>query len=102
MKRKIQIDIPMDKIEEFCMRHRILKFSVFGSVLRDDFRPDSDVDVLVEFDPNAKLSLFDLVRIEDELAALLNRKVDLVETGAIRNPFRRAEIMRTHEVIFAA
>ncbi|MEK6323055.1 MAG: nucleotidyltransferase domain-containing protein [Acidobacteriota bacterium] len=102
MKGKIQIDIPREKIEELCRRHRIQKFSVFGSVLRDDFRPDSDVDVLVEFDPNAKLSLFDLVHIEEELAALLDRKVDLVEAETIRNPFRRAEIMRTHEVIFAA
>lgn len=102
MKGKIQIDIPREKIEEFCRGHRIHKFSIFGSVLRDDFRPDSDVDVLVEFDPSAKLSLFDLVHIEEELAALLDRKVDLVEAETIRNPFRRAEIMRTHEVIFAA
>lgn len=102
MSGKVQIDIPREKIEELCRRHRIHKFSLFGSVLRDDFRPDSDVDVLVEFDPNAKLSLFDLVYIEEELAALLDRKVDLVEADTIRNPFRRAEIMRTHEVIFAA
>ena len=102
MKGKIQIDIPREKIEEFCRRHRIRKFSVFGSVLRDDFRLDSDVDVLVEFEPEAKLSLFDLVHIEEELAELLHRTVDLVEAAAIRNPFRRAEIMRTQEVIFAA
>lgn len=100
--KEIQIDIPREKIEELCRRHRIHKFSVFGSVLRDDFRPDSDVDVLVEFDPQAKLSLFDLVRIEAELSTLLDRNVDLVEAETIRNPFRRAEIMRTQEVIFAA
>ena len=87
---------------EFCRRNHIRKLSLFGSVLRDDFRPDSDVDVLVEFEPEAKLSLFELVRIQEELEAILARKVDLVEASALRNPFRRHEIMKNKQVVYAA
>ncbi len=97
----MQIDIPSDKVPEFCRRYRIRELSLFGSVLRDDFRPESDVDALVEFEPDAKHSLFDLVQIEDELTALFGRKVHLVEKPALRNPFRRYEILRTRQVIFA-
>lgn len=99
---KVQIAIPSDKVAEFCRRYRIRELSLFGSVLREDFRPESDVDALVEFERDAKHSLFDLVQIEDELAALLGRKVQLVEKPALRNPFRRYEILRTRQVIFAA
>ncbi len=97
-----QIEIPRDKIAEFCRKHRIRKLSLFGSVLRSDFRPDSDIDVLVEFDPDADFSLLDFVRIQEELGALLNRKVDLVEGSALRNPFRRHEIMHTQQIVYAA
>ena len=94
-----RIAIPEREIADFCRRHHIVSFSLFGSVLRDDFRPDSDVDVLVEFEPDHihGLAFFDM---QDELERLFGRKVDLVTKGALRNPFRRHEILRTHRVIY--
>lgn len=97
---KTQIVIPREKVADFCRQNHIRTLSLFGSVLRDDFRQDSDVDVLVEFEPDAPHSLFDLVRMQEELAGLLGHKVDLVEGAALRNPFRRYEIMRSQQVIF--
>jgi hypothetical protein len=100
----VSAKFPIDrkKIAEFCARWRILEFSLFGSVLREDFRPDSDVDDLVTFDPDARWSLFDLVDMQEELKALFGRDVDLVETEGLRNPFRRRSILRSKEVIHAA
>lgn len=100
MSPKIAID--RDKIAEFCRRWKITELAFFGSVLRDDFRPDSDVDVLVTFAPDAHWSLFDLVEIQDTLSEMLGRKVDLIEKRGLRNPFRRYEILRTKEVVYAA
>ena len=102
MKSQLKIDVPMDKIKEFCFRWRITEFSLFGSVLRDDFRPDSDVDVMVSFEEGAGWSLYDIVDMKDELRSLFGRDVDLVEKGAIRNPFRRHSILTTKEVLYAA
>jgi hypothetical protein len=68
--------------------------------LRDDFRPDSDIDVLVEYEPDARRTLSDLLAQEAELAALFARKVDLVEEQCLRNPFRRHHILRTRQVIY--
>ncbi len=96
------IDIPMDRIEEFCRRWKIREFSLFGSVLREDFGPQSDVDVLVSFEPEAEWDLFHLVEMRDELMALFGRDVDLVEKEALRNPFRRRSILDNHEVIYHA
>lgn len=74
----------------------------FGSILRDDFSKESDVDILVSFEPQSSWTLFDLVDMQDELEGLLGRKVDLVEREAIKNPFRRKEILRTLEMVYAA
>ena len=101
----IAIDLPMDEIRDFCARWKIREFALFGSVLRDDFRPDSDIDVLVSFEPDAKWSLLDHVRMEDDLAAIVGRDVDIVGKDAVeqsRNRFRRHEILGTAHVIFAA
>ncbi|HTX91416.1 MAG TPA: nucleotidyltransferase family protein [Anaerolineales bacterium] len=100
--KKPGIAIPKKKIDEFCLRWKVVEFSLFGSVLREDFRPDSDVDVLVSFAPDAKVSLFDLVEMQDELKAIFKREVDLVEKDALENPFRRREILNTAQVIYAA
>ncbi len=89
-------------IAEFCRRHHITEFAFFGSVLRDDFRPDSDVDVLVTFAPEARPSLMDLALMQDELERLLGRDVDLVEKPGLRNPFRRREILRSMQVVYAS
>jgi predicted nucleotidyltransferase len=96
------IEIPQGMIAEFCRRHHIRKLSLYGSVLRDDFRPDSDVDVLVEFEPGAPWSLWDWIDMIDELKAAFCRNVDLVSKGGLRNPFRRHAIMTTREIIYAA
>jgi predicted nucleotidyltransferase len=98
----VQIDIPMDKVVDFCRKWKITEFSLFGSVLRDDFRPESDVDVLVEFEPDAPWSLWDWIDMIDELKAAFGRDVDLVSKGGLRNPFRRHAIMTTREIIYAA
>jgi hypothetical protein len=96
------IDIPRDRIEEFCRRWKIREFSLFGSVLREDFGPQSDVDVLVSFAPDAEWDLFHLVEMRDELMSLFGRDVDLVEKEGLRNPFRRRTILDTREVIYHA
>lgn len=97
-----KIDIPMDKIEAFCKKWKVKEFSLFGSVLRDDFRPDSDVDVMVSFEENAGWDLGDWVDMIEELKIIFGRDVDLLEKGSIRNPFRRHSIMTTKEVLYAA
>lgn len=78
------------------------ELSFFGSVMREDFRPDSDVDVLVTFDPNADWSLFDLVTMQDELGVILSRRVDLLEEAALRNPYRRSTILQSKHILYAA
>ena len=74
---------------------------MFGSVLTDTFRPDSDIDVLVEFADDAEWSLWDIVYMQEELEGIFGREVDLVEKRALRNPFRKHHILKTHEVIYA-
>jgi len=97
-----EIVLQEDEIEDFCQRWKITEFALFGSILRDDFRPDSDVDVLVSFAEDAGWSLIDWVDMREELESILGREVDLVEKNALRNPFRRHTILRTKEVIYAA
>jgi hypothetical protein len=94
--------VPRGAIASFCRRWDVEELSLFGSVLREDFAPQSDVDVLVAFAPGAGRSLFDLVEMKDELEGLFGRKVDLVSQGGLRNPFRRHEILTTRQVLYAA
>ena len=95
------IELPEDKIADFCQRWRITEFAVFGSVLREDFGPNSDIDVLVTFQNNAPWSMWDLLDMRKELQDLFGRDVDLVEKDALRNPFRKQEILREHKVVYA-
>ena len=102
---RIQIDIPHEQVAEFCRRWKIAELSLFGSVLRDDFRNDSDVDVLVTWAPDARWSLLDFVRMEDELSEILNRKVDLVSRRGLEqshNWLRRKIILDSAESYYAA
>lgn len=99
---KSNIEIPQNKITDFCHRWKITEFSIFGSVLSKDFRPDSDVDVLVKFSNDARWSLFDFVTMQEELKEIFGREVDLVEEAGLRNPFRKHSIIRSKEVIYAA
>jgi predicted nucleotidyltransferase len=99
-----RIALPKAAIEDFCRRWQITEFALFGSVLREDFSPDSDIDVLVRFAPDARHSLFDLARMQDELRVLFGREVDLVERAAIeasRNYLRRKAILESAEEIHA-
>lgn len=99
------IQIPEDRLAAFCRKWKIAELSLFGSVLRDDFGPDSDVDVLAAFLPEADWGLLDHLAMEEELAELLERKVDLVSRRAVersRNPARRHEILTHAEPIYAA
>jgi len=100
-----RIEIPRERIAEFCRKWRIVELSLFGSVLRDDFRHDSDVDILVRFEHEAPWSLMDFGEMQEELERILGRAVDLVEKDAVEkseNPFRRRHILATHRVIYAA
>ncbi|MGE3595615.1 MAG: nucleotidyltransferase family protein [Dehalococcoidia bacterium] len=94
----------MAAIAEFCRRWQITELSLFGSVLRDDFRPDSDVDVLVTFAPDHGLTFFDLAQMERELQEIIGRPVDLVERATVEqspNFIRRNAILTTVQTIYA-
>lgn len=85
---KARIDIPKERIAEFCRANRIRRLALFGSVLRDDFGPNSDVDVLVEFEPEAKVGLLRLAGMEIDLGNMLVRRVDLNTPGFLSDYFR--------------
>jgi uncharacterized protein len=102
MQRKKKFRIPRKRIAEFCKRWSITEFAVFGSVLREDFRPDSDVDVLVSIDPKAHIGLFEIAQMQLELEKMFKRSVDLVEKEGLRNPYRRREILSTPQLIYTA
>ena len=97
----VQLQISQDRIADFCRRHHIRKLALFGSVLRDDFSPASDVDVLVEFQPGAKVGLLALARMERELSAIVSRKVDLNTVGFLSRYFR-SEVLKEAEVQYVA
>jgi len=97
---RVRIDVPKDKIADFCRKHHIRKLALFGSVLREDFRPDSDVDVLVEFEPGHTVGLLRMAGLELELSELIGRKVDL-RTPAELSRYFRDEVVRSNEVQYA-
>ena len=99
---KPHVSIPRQQLADFCRRWKVTELSFFGSVLRDDFGPDSDVDVLVTFDSDAGWSLLDLVTMQDELASIVGRKVDLLEEAALRNPYRRSTILQSKHTLYAS
>ncbi|MEM9216951.1 MAG: nucleotidyltransferase domain-containing protein [Cyanobacteria bacterium P01_F01_bin.150] len=92
------------QLAAFCQKWQIIELSLFGSILRDDFHLNSDIDVLVTFAPSAPWTMFDLVAAEQDLATLVNRDVDLLEKRVIeksRNPIRKAEILQSAQVIYS-
>ena len=100
---KPKVEIPRGEIADFCRRWKVTELALFGSVLHEDFGPDSDVDVLVSFAPDARWSLLDLVRMQDELKAIWGREVDLVQRVAVErseNYIRRKSILSNLEVIY--
>lgn len=99
MNDHVQVDTR--QIADFCVRWKVTELALFGSVLRDDFRADSDVDVLVTFAPDAHVGLLALSRMERELSGMLNRKIDLVTKGGLK-PLIREAILAEAEVLYAA
>jgi predicted nucleotidyltransferase len=101
----VQISMPMDKIEAFCRKWKVQRMWLFGSALRDDFGPESDVDVLVEFAPEARWNLLDLAGAEQELSAIMGRPADLVERQCVErseNWIRRRHILESARMIYVA
>jgi hypothetical protein len=100
-----RIEFDKEKIAQFCRRWKIVELALFGSVLRDDFQADSDVDVLVTFAPEAGWSLLDMARMREELNEIFGRNADLVSKAGVqasRNPLRRQAILSSAEVIHVA
>ena len=99
------IDLPMAEIIAFCDRWHVIEFALFGSVLRDDFRPDSDIDILINISPNAKRGLTETLLMHDELEAIFGRNVDLIMKAAIErseNWLRRKNILASAQTIYVA
>ena len=97
------LEIAEEELGAFCRKWHVTELALFGSVLRDDFRPDSDVDVLVTFAPGARLSFFDFLRAKEELQELLGHSVDLVERKAVEqspNYIRRRQILESARVVY--
>ena len=102
---KTRINLPKKEITEFCQRWKIREFSLFGSVLRDDLRLGSDIDVIVDFEPEVRYSLFDMVSMIDDLEEIFGREVDLLTRQAVeqsRNYIRRKAILSSREVIYVS
>lgn len=98
-----RITVPQEKVADFCRRWKITELALFGSVLRDDFGPDSDVDVLVTFEPDYQWGWDELAAMIAELRDVFGgRRIDFVEKDAVVNPFRRHEIRTTAAVLYAA
>ncbi len=95
------IEIPRERIEEFCRANGVRRLALFGSILHDDFQPGSDVDVLVEFQPGVRIGLA-FVRMQDELSALLGRKVDLNTPGCLSKYFRDEVLDEAEDLYVAA
>ena len=102
---KAELDLSSEAISDFCKRWQVTELSLFGSVLRDDFGGESDIDVLVSFEQGAAWGLIDMVRMEEELGTLLGRNVDLVERQSVEkssNYIRRKHILSTAEPLYVA
>jgi predicted nucleotidyltransferase len=93
------VELDRDALAAFCRKWRIRELSIFGSALREDFRPDSDLDFLVSFEPEAGWDLWDMVDMREDLISVVGREVDIVVKEALRNPYRRRQILTHREVI---
>jgi len=100
MGNRSHINIPKEKLDKFCKEYHISKLSLYGSALRDDFNSKSDIDILVEFAPGAKVGLLKMARIENELSEMLGRKVDLRTPNDLSRYFRH-EVLENAEVEYA-
>ncbi len=96
------LHISQGAIEAFCSQWNVRELAIFGSAIREDFRTDSDIDVLVSLAPEIRMGLWEFEEIREALESIFQRKVDLVAKEALRNPFRRDAILNTREVLYAA
>jgi len=99
---EIKIEIESEKISAFCRKWRVRELALFGSVLSDDFRPDSDVDVLISLEADQTPSMYDYLDMIEELKRIFGREIDLLEKEALRNPYRRHSILSNRKVLYAA
>ncbi len=105
MEARVNVPVDREEVATFCKKWSIVEFALFGSVLRDDFRPESDVDVLVRFAPDVRWGLFDLVKMEQELEQIFGRRVALVERESVErseNYIRRRHVLESLECIYVA
>ena len=98
----MKVDFNKKLLESICQKWNIVELAVFGSAIRSDFNENSDVDVLVKFEKTSEISLLDIVEIKSELEHLFKREVDILELQAVKNPFRRKNILSNIEVLYAA
>ena len=96
------ITVDLNSVREIAHSFRVREISVFGSALRGDFDSDSDIDLLVSFDPEADISLFDIMELEERLSTVFGRRVQIVEPEALKNPVRRRTILSTSVPLYAA
>lgn len=99
---KNNFEVPKNQLIKLAKKYSLKELALFGSVLTAEFGTGSDIDVLIEFEPSAKASLFDLVEIKEELESIFNRKVDVVEKTGLQNPFRKKAILEKREILYAA
>jgi len=100
--RKNGVSINYNDVEILCKKYSIQELSIFGSSIRGDFTKNSDVDILVSFNENSKITLFDIIELENEFACLFERDVDIVEKESLKNPIRKEKILSSREIIYAA
>lgn len=101
MADELRIELPIDEIIEICRKYHVRELSVFGSALREDFRPDSDVDLLVEFEPNAQIGFLAFAGLMRELSEVIGRKVDLVPKKGLKELIRDS-VISSSKVLYAA
>jgi uncharacterized protein len=101
MQTRARIDIPLEALARLCSRYQVRELALFGSVLRDDFREDSDIDILVEYEPDAQVGLYEHFDLQRDLEQLLGRKVDLVSKRGL-NVVIRDDVLRSSQVLYAA
>jgi uncharacterized protein len=97
----VKIKIPTENLDSFCQRYQVRRLSLFGSVLRDDFRADSDIDILVQFDSGARVSFMTLGKMQRELATIFQRPVDLIPQDGLK-PVIREEVLASAQEVYAA
>jgi len=96
------LDISKDDLAELCRRWKIRELAVFGSVLREDFGPESDIDVLLTFEPHVHLGIDEYIDLQADLVGLFGREVDIVNKRTLRNPYLRHRVLTTRRVLHAA